>query len=101
MSSTDEIHKLTSDFLTTLPTDCVDLLYLSDNSKDIVAYVAGYISRSLIQRSKCDACFELLQKDQMNNSYIEILNRGGLQLPTVVLYQYVETRNCILYTRSV
>ena len=26
MSSTDEIHKLTSDFLTTLPTDCIDLL---------------------------------------------------------------------------
>ena len=32
----------------------------------------------------------------MNNSYIEILNRGGLQLPTVVLYQYVETAFCIL-----
>ena len=32
----------------------------------------------------------------MNNSYIDILNRGGLQCPTVVLYQYVETAFCIL-----
>ena len=96
VSTTDEINKLTSDFLTTLPTDSIDLLSLSDNSKHIVAYVAGYISHSLIQRSYLDVCFELLQKDQMNNSYIGILNRGGLQLPTVVLYQYVETAFCIL-----
>ena len=94
VSSTDEIHKLTSDFLATLPTDSIDLLYLSDNSKDIVAYVAGCNSHSLIQRSNCDSCFELFQKDQMN--YIEIPNRGGLQLPTVVLYQHVETAFCIL-----
>ena len=32
----------------------------------------------------------------MNNSYFEILNRGGLQLPTVILYQYAETAFCIL-----
>ena len=32
----------------------------------------------------------------MNNSYFYILNRGGLQLPAVVLYQYVETAFCIL-----
>ena len=89
VSSTDEIHILTSDFLATFPTG---LLYLSDNSKDIVAYVARYISHSLIQRSKCVFCFELLQKDPMNTYYIEIL----LQLPTVVLYKYVETAFCIL-----
>ena len=96
VSTTDEINKLTSEFLTTLPTDSIDLLSLSDNSEHIVAYVAGYISHSLIQRSSCDVSFELLQNDQINNSYIEILNRGGLQLPTVVLYQYVETAFCIL-----
>ena len=77
---------LTSDFLNSLPTDSIDILSLSDNSKHIVAYVAGYISHSLIQRSNCDVCFGLLQKDQMNNYYIDILNRGGLQLPTVVLH---------------
>ena len=41
MSSTDEINKLTSDFLTSLPTDSIDLLSLSDYSKHIVVYVAG------------------------------------------------------------
>ena len=39
VSSTDEIHKLTSDFLTTLPTDSIDLLYLSDNSEKILLHM--------------------------------------------------------------
>ena len=59
VSTNDEINKLTSDFLNTLPTDSIDLHSLSDNSKHIVTYVAGYISHSLIQRSNCDVCFEL------------------------------------------
>ena len=86
-------------FETTLPTDCIENQIVSSQItlKILLHMMAGYISHSLIQRSKCDACFELLQKDRMNNSYIEILNRGGLQLPTVVLYQYVETAFCIPY----
>ena len=62
VTSTDEINKLTSDFLTSLPTDSIDLLSLSDNSKHIVAYVAGYISHSLIQRSNCDVCFDTSER---------------------------------------
>ena len=83
------------DLVISMPFKCSVVHCHSDNSKHIVAYVAGCISHSLIQLSNCDICFELLQKDQMNNSY-NILNRGGLQLPTVILYQYVETAFCIL-----
>ena len=95
VSLTDD-RNLTLEFISTLPTDFIYLLTLSENTKHIVAYVSGYISHKLIQRCICETCLELLRKDQMNNSYIEILNRGGLQLPSFLLYQYVEIAFCVL-----
>ena len=95
VSLTDD-KNLTLEYISTLPTDSIYLLTLAENTKHIVAYVSGYISHKLIQRCICETCLELLQKDQMNNSYIEILDRGGLQLPSFLLYQYVEIAFCVL-----
>jgi hypothetical protein len=64
---------------------------LDEETKEVAIYIAGYITKKLLQRSKCDLCKFILQSDKVTTStdYINLLSRGGLKFPTQSLADYV------------
>ena len=87
LSTTDTINQKISEFLVNIHTNSLDQLVTSDDIRDVVAYISGYITYSLLKHSKCQDCIDFLHKDPITNSFVSALNRGGLQLPSSVLYR--------------
>ena len=77
-------------------TNSLDQFGISDDTKDVVAYISGHITYSLLKHSNCQDCIDFLHKDTITNSFVGALNRGGLQLPSSVLYSYVESSFCVV-----
>ena len=65
-----------------------DNLTLNQQSREVVVYVAGYISRQIMPYLQ-DCCSELLQGTCDDSSYLKILSRGGLKSPSQPLSDYV------------
>ena len=86
------IRKLMSLFLVFILTPSSS----SNDTKDVVVYVSGYITRSLLKNSECQDCSELHHKDKIETCFASVLNRGGLQLPSSILYSYVESAFCCI-----
>ena len=72
-----------------------DHLQLSEGAQ-VAVYIAGYITQSLIKDTSCDDCLHRLKEDQVTNSYLDTLNRGGLKLPSMSLHSYVQTAFCVI-----
>ena len=74
---------------------------LSEDSREVGAHVAGYIARNLKKRFG-NCCNQFLIADLINNeyvpefSYINILSRGGLVVPSIALTNYVCTSFALL-----
>ena len=96
LSTTDTINQKITEFLVNIHTNSLDQLVISDDTKDVVAYISGYITYSLLKHSKCQDCIDFLHKDPITNSFVSALNRGGLQLPSSALYSYVENSFCVV-----
>ena len=65
---------------------------LSEESYQAAIYVAGYVSKKLTERSKCDTCVLMLQasaKDLTNATYLDNMSRGNLTTPSSNLVQHV------------
>ena len=71
-------------------------LVLSEKSHQVVAYISGYISHSLVKDASCLECINLLQQDPILTQYLKDLDRGGLTLPSSSLSYYVESAFCVL-----
>ena len=71
-------------------------LVLSEKSHQVVAYISGYISHSLLKDASCLECINLLQQDPILTQYLKDLDRGGLTLPSSSLSYYVESAFCVL-----
>ena len=75
----------------------IDCIEISENTDDVVGYVYGNITHRLQQRINCRICIRILQTDVLtDNEWINALNRGGLKLPSQLLYEHVETAFCVL-----
>ena len=65
---------------------------ISEDSSEVATTIAGYIAKKLRKRSKCDECKSALISDSAeyvrNNSYLEILSRGGLTSPSQALADF-------------
>ena len=58
---------------------------LNPDSEEVATTIAGYISKKLTKRSKCDACKSCLtssDRDLGENHYLTLLSRGGLTVPS-------------------
>lgn len=86
-----------------LPLFNMDDFHFSQGNEGIVMYVAGYVAQSLAKKAKCDGCKMLLQNDKtaprigfeddkddkvqlLEESYLSLVNRGGLVTPTDLVY---------------
>ena len=72
-------QKITEFLAINLYSNLLEQLVISHDTKDVVAYISGYITRSLLKQSKCQNCSDLLHKDPMITSFVSALNRGGLK----------------------
>ena len=71
-------------------------MQLSESALQVAVYIAGYITHKLIKITHCDNCLVRLKEDQVTTPYVDTLNRGGLNLPSMSLYYYVETAFCVI-----
>ena len=72
---------------------------LDENSMEVSTMVAGYISKKLRERSKCQECKTYLagSKDGVDHDqYLKILNRGGLTVPSSYLNEFVQSSFAVL-----
>jgi hypothetical protein len=65
---------------------------LDHNSEEVAITIAGYVAKKLSKRSKCENCKSYLKAgdhDLENNSYLSLLSRGGLFVPSKQLAEFV------------
>ena len=75
--------------------DC-DHLQLTEDSQQIVVYLAGYISLSLSEHIQCPICLSSLNNNLVSSEYVSNINQGGLTLPCTSLQHYVLSAFCLL-----
>ena len=71
-------------------------IQLKEESMQVVAYIGGYIIKSLLDKkicSKCSLCkmFLLDHDNQINSEYLHLVSRGGLRIPSASLVHYPAT----------
>ena len=74
-----------------------DHILLSNDTAEVVTYVAGYISYSLLKKVICTECVGKLKQDPVTNNYVQSLNHS-LTLPPSALNHYTYTSFAILDT---
>ena len=63
---------------------------LGSDSFQVAVFIAGYITKKLCKKSKCEACISLLLKgDTSGTEYLNALSRGGLKIPPQSLSDHV------------
>ena len=63
---------------------------LTAETDEVVQVVSGYIAKQLTEKIKCRQCINSLCGSEVEkNSYLKILSRGGLKVPSAVLKDYV------------
>ena len=65
-------------------------LILSNDCKEVMVYISGYITHSLLLNVKCKDCSDCLQNNIESSTYVERLNRGGLTIPSQSLNTYLQ-----------
>ena len=71
---------------------------LCDDSRDVAIHISGYITKQMLEKSKCPECQPLLRQNKISSDYLDILNRGGLIKPSESLVEYVCAGFAILDT---
>lgn len=71
----------------------VDRVELSGSSREVAIYIAGYIAKKLTKQLDCRECHERLignlSDESDDHSYLELVSRGGLTIPSLSLSNYV------------
>ena len=78
----------------------IDTMQLEPESRKVAVHIAGYIAKKLIKQKKYSCCTKsfvgVLSTDNPDHDFIQILNRGGLTVPSSDLTDYVCTAFAIL-----
>ena len=94
--SSTETEAQIQQFISDLDVENFDHLQLSEGAQQVAVYIACYITQTLIKDTSCDDYLHRLKEDQVTNSYLDTLNRGGLKLPSMSLHSYVRTEFCVI-----
>ncbi len=71
-------------------------LTISQDTIDVIIYVAGYISLSLIRHIECELCTISLNNGPVSSAYLDESSKGGLKYPTSSLSNYVQSAFSVL-----
>ena len=92
----DEESSILQDFLVTVNQENFDHITISQDAVDVITFVLGYISRSLINSLDCEECKIARTDDPVSSTYLDNYNRGGLEIPTSALNSYTQCAFFIL-----
>ena len=95
-SITDEESSILQDFLETVNQENLEHITISQDAVDVITFVSGYISRSLLNSLDCEECQIALTNDPVASTYLDDYNRGGLEIPTSALNSYTQCAFSIL-----
>ena len=95
-SITDEELAILQDFVETINQENFDHITISQDTVDVLTFVSGYISRSLLESIDCEECKIALTNDPVSSTYLDDYNRGGLKIPTSALNSYTQCAFSIL-----
>lgn len=73
--------------------------FLDSDSSEVGTTISGYVGKKLAKRSKCVHCKEMLNvrdEDLEHDTYLSLLSRGGLFVPSKKLAEFVCTCFAIL-----
>ena len=92
---------LTSEFIATIDamTNELQEATLCEESGEVASTIAGYITRKLIKRTKCNQCIRSLVREGNNdkkNEYLTALSRGKLINPAEQLASFTNNAFAIL-----
>ena len=68
-----------------------EFVSLSDDTNEVIVFLAGYISRSLKKKLKCSDCMMFLERDTVSSAYFETVNRGKLTRPSSAVIIYTQS----------
>lgn len=72
-------------------------LQLSEYSIDVIAYIAGFVERSVKKKLKCENCLNALSKSVVfDGKLIRIKDEGGLVYPQIDIFNVCKTAEQIL-----
>ena len=93
---TEEESIILEDFKQSLIHENFDHISISQDATDVITFISGYISRSLLKSIDCEVCRIALNNDPVSNAYLDDYNKGGLKLPTSSLTSYTQCAFSIL-----
>ena len=88
------------DFVQEITSEELNHITISQDAIEVITFLSGYISRSLLKSTDCEECKRALNIDPVSSSYLDDLNRGGLKLPTSALNNYTQCAFLSLTTKS-
>ena len=65
---------------------------LDDHAKEVATIISGYVAKKIIKRSSCDLYKQTLASQEVDlekDSYLKLLSRGGLFVPSRQLADFV------------
>ena len=65
---------------------------LDDDAREVATTISDYVAKRLIKRSSCDLCKQTLASQEVdleNDSYLKLLSRSGLFVPSRQLADFV------------
>ena len=95
-SITDEESFILEDFVRSLTLENFDHISISQEAIDVISFISGYISHSLLKSIDCEACRIALNNDPVYSAYLDDYNKGGLKLTTSSLNSYTQCAFSIL-----
>ena len=93
---TDEESIALHDFVQEIIGEDFNHITISQDAIEVITFLSGYISRSLLKNIDCEECKRALNIDPVSSSYLDDLNKGGLKLPTSSLNNYTQCAFSIL-----
>ena len=68
---------------------------LDQESNQVAVYIAGYICKKMLDAIECQSCKDLLEGTEQDH-YFQLLNNGGLKIPSPHLIEFVSSAFAIL-----
>ena len=93
---TDEESIELQDFVQEITGEDLNHITISQNDIQVITFLSGYISRSLLKSTSCEECKRALNIDPVSSSYLDDLNKGGFKLSTSALNNYTQCEFSIL-----
>ena len=86
-------------FVQSIVQEDLDDISISQDAIEVITFISGYISRSLLKKIDCEDCKKALNSDPVSSAFLDEQNKGGLKLPTSSLINYTRCAFCVVIKR--